>query len=445
MLSSTKNLFTCLLALIGMALSGQSQVLMWGGSIGGPGAESSRTVASDPDGNLIISGSFQSTGADFNPGSGTALLNTTSQSQDIFLAKYDPYGNYLWAKKIGGSGDDIPAKLIVDNGGNIFVAGWYQSAPCDFDPGPGTVNLPTAGLTDMFFARFDPDGNLVWANRVGGSGYDGIHDIAFDTQGNLLITGYFNGTVDFDPSTGISNVPDTGGGDMFLAKYSPEGQLLSVKKAGGTAYEVGNSIACDLSGNIYISGPFMSADADFDPGPGIARLATAGSYDMFLVKFDAEMNFQWVKQTGGGLEEIGGTLKTDPSGNVIVTGVFQSAGIDFDPGSGTMTVSPLGGRDISLAKFSPDGTFLWAKTFGGTQDDYSLGLITDDQGIIYLTGNFQVTMDIDPGQAVKTLNSAGGYDAFLVTLDGSGNYVGHIMARAMKQAVPWRGILTRTS
>jgi len=406
-----------------------AQVLMHAGSIGGSGTESSRSVASDPAGNLVITGCFQGTGADFDPGPGKAQLSASGQSQDIFLAKYDPAGNYLWANKIGGSGDDIPAKVIIDPEGNIYIAGWYQSAPCDFDPGPGNLNLPTAGLTDMFFARFDPEGNLVWANRVGGAGYDGIHDMVFDNDGNLLITGYYNGDVDFNPASGISTLNDTGGGDMFFAKYSKQGQLLDARHAGGTQYEVGNSIAVDRSGNIYISGPFMSTDADFDPGPGIARLSSAGSYDMYLVKFDAALNFQWVNRTGGNLEEIGGTLTTDPYGNVIVTGVFQSAGIDFDPGAGNVSGTPVGGRDISLVKFTPQGTLSWAKTFGGVQDDYSLGLQTDPNGIIYLSGNFLTSMDVDPGAAIKTLTSAGGYDAFLVTLDSNGNYINHIATR----------------
>ncbi|MFH0759918.1 MAG: SBBP repeat-containing protein [Bacteroidota bacterium] len=402
-----------------------AQHIEWARRIGGTGEEGCRSLAIDKQGNVYIAGTFQGTNVDFDPGPGTALISSSNRSVDIVFAKYDPSGNYLWVKRIGGSNEDIPAKIVVDGSGNVFVAGWYQSATCDFDPGPGTVNLGSVGYADMFFAKYDTNGNLCWANRAGSTNYDGVHDIFLDPTGNLLITGYFNGTVNFDPGPGTALLTDAGGGDLFFAKYDASGNYLWAKRAGGTQYEVGNSIITDPAGNIYVSGPFMSTNADFDPGAGTAILGTAGGYDMYLAKYDPSGNYQWAKRTGGILDEIGGQLLPDPSGNLLVAGMYKSANIDFDPGNGIVIISSSGGYDFSLAKYSPQGNLLWAKGFGGTQDDYYNGIITDDQGNVHLSGQYMNSIDLDPGAGSVRLSSAGMNDAFFAKYDSNGNYVSH--------------------
>ncbi len=404
--------------------SGKAQTFEWAKRIGGTGEESCRTMALDNQGNIYLAGTFQGTNVDFNPGTGTALLTSSGGSTDIFFAKYDPSGNYLWANRIGGSGEDIPGKIAVDGSGNVLIAGWYQSASCDFDPGAGTANLGSAGYADVFFAKYDTDGNYIWAKSMGSTGYDGCHDIRTDRSGNVFITGYFNGTVDFDPGAGTATMTDAGGGDLFFAKYGPSGNFLWSKRAGGSQYEVGNSIYIDDTGNIYLSGPFMSPDADFDPGPGTALLSTAGGYDIYLAKYDAAGNYLWAKRAGGSADEIGGDIEIDRSGNVCVLGVYKSANIDFDPGPGTVMLSSAGGWDISVSKFTPGGSLLWVRGFGGSADDYYCGLSLDDDDFIYLSGQFLNTIDLDPGAGTVRVTSAGSYDAFYVLMDPGGKFSG---------------------
>jgi Tol biopolymer transport system component len=380
-------------------------------------------MALDNEGFIFVTGSFQGSNVDFDPGTGNAWLSSSGGSVDIFIAKYDPAGNYLWAKKIGGASEDIPGLVTVDGSGNAIIGGWFSSASCDFDPGAGTVNLGSAGYSDIFFAKYDTDGNYIWAKSMGSTGYDGCHDIRTDQEGNILITGYFNDTVDFNPGPGVATLTHAGGGDLFFAKYDPSGNYLWAKRAGGSFYEVGNSINTDNSGNIYLSGPFMSTDADFDPGAGTAILSTAGGYDMYLAKYDAEGNYLWAKRIGGSADDIGGEIEIDRSGNLLVIGVYKSANIDFDPGSGVTILSSGGGWDLSLSKFTAAGTFLWADGFGGTGDDYHTGLTLDAEDNVYLCGLFSNTIDLDPGAGNVRVTSGGGTDCFYAKFGPSGNYV----------------------
>lgn len=401
--------------------SSDAQTFEWAKRIGGTAQENCRTMALDNQGNIYLAGTFQGT-VDFDPGVGNSLLTSSNSSIDIFFAKYDPSGNYLWAKKVGGASEDVAGEITLDGSGSVYIAGWYSSASCDFDPGSGTVNLGSAGLTDIFFAKYDNDGNYIWAKRIGSTAYDGCHDIRADQSGNVFITGYFNGTVDFDPGPGIATLTDVGAGDLFFAKFDQSGNYLWAKRAGGSQYEVGNSLNTDNSGNIYISGPFMSPDADFDPGAGTALLSTAGGYDMYLAKYDAAGNFMWVKRAGGSADEIGGNVEIDGLGNVVMLGVYKSANIDFDPGPGIKLLSSAGRWDISVSKFNPAGNLLWVNGFGGTGDDYYTGLSLDNDENVYLSGFFSNTIDLDPGVGAVRVSSAGGYDSFYAKFDSDGNY-----------------------
>ena len=143
----------------------EAQTFEWAKRIGGAGEESCRTMALDSQGNIYLTGTFQGTNVDFDPGTGTALLTSSGGSVDIFFAKYDSSGNYLWARRVGGAGEDIPGKIAVDGSGNVLIGGWYSSAGCDFDPGQGTANLSSAGLGDIFFAKYDQSLASHFSNR----------------------------------------------------------------------------------------------------------------------------------------------------------------------------------------------------------------------------------------------------------------------------------------
>jgi len=397
-----------------------SQNYIWAKAIDGTNNSLSNSIQVDVSGNVYITGYFNDT-TDFDPGISTATLASNGQV-DIFVAKYDNMGNYLWAINIGGSGDDIGNFVQLDAGGNVYVTGVYQ-ATVDFDPGAGTANLVSAGASDIFMAKYDNTGNYVWAKSIGNTGADVGNGLQLDASGNVYITGYFAGTVDFDPGIGTANLVSPGiYSDVFIAKYDNTGAYFWAKNIGGPGNDIGNSLQLDASSNIYLTGTFQST-VDFDPGPGTATIASAGGIsDIFIAKYDNMGNYTWAKSLGGPGDEVPYTIQLDAAANVHVTGYF-SATVDFDPGAGTANLISNGNYDVFIGKYDNTGNYIWAKGFGGTGNDVGSYLQLDAAGSVYLTGTFHGNVDFDPGPVTATLNTAGSVDIFISRFDNAGNFL----------------------
>ncbi len=389
---------------------------VWAGNMGGTFADYGYGIAVDGSGNSYVTGYFQGT-ADFDPGAGTANL-TSAGSRDIFIAKYDASGNYVWAGNMGGTSYDIGYGIAVDGSGNSYVTGYFQGT-ADFDPGTGTANLSSAGSIDIFIAKYDASGNYVWAGNMGGTSNEFGFGIAVDGSGNSYVTGYFEGTVDFDPGTGTANLSSAGNNDIFIAKYEASGNYAWAIQAGGTSNDIGYGIAVDGSGNSYVTGYFQGT-VDFDPGTGTVNLSSAGGYDIFIAKYDASGNYAWAIQAGGTSDEFGFGIAVDGSGNSYVTGYFQGTA-DFDPGAGTANLTSAGNNDIFIAKYDASGNYVWAGNMGGTSADYGYGIAVDGSGNSYVTGYFQGTADFDPSANTYNLTSAGSSDIFVAKVKPDGS------------------------
>ncbi|MBK9256192.1 MAG: SBBP repeat-containing protein [Saprospiraceae bacterium] len=328
--------------------------------------------------------------------------------------------DFLWAKSMGGTSSDIGIGIAVDGSGNVYTAGSFQGT-ADFDPGAGTANLTSAGFQDIFVSKLDANGNFLWAKSMGGTSSDIGIGIAVDGSGNVYTTGYFNGTIDFDPGAGMVNLSSAGNGDIFVSKLDANGNFLWAKSMGGTGEDIGRGIAVDGSGNVYTTGNFAGT-VDFDPGAGTANLISAGSRDIFVSKLDANGNFLWAKSMGGTGDDYAIAIAMDGSGNVYTTGNFAGT-VDFDPGAGTANLISAGSRDIFVSKLDANGNFLWAKSMGGTAEDNGSGIVVDGSGNVYTMGNFQGTADFDPGAGTANLISAGSRDIFVLKLDANGNFL----------------------
>ena len=198
-------------------------------------------------------------------------------------------------------------------------------------------------------------------------------------------------------------------------------EYVWAKVMGGTSIDQGKSVAVDAIGNVYTTG-FFQGTTDFDPGAGTANLTSAGSYDIFVSKFDANGNYVWAKAMGGTGVDIGFGIAVDANGNVYTTGYFERT-VDFDPGAGTVNLTSAGAADIFVSKLDVNGNYVWAKATGGSTNDISYGIAVDGSGNVYTTGYFQGIVDFDPGAATSNLTSAGSADIFVRKLDANGNYV----------------------
>ena len=394
----------------------------WAKRMGGTSFEEGNAIAVDAAGNVYTTGDFYST-ADFDPGAGAFNL-TSAGASDIFVSKLDRAGNFVWAKRMGGTAIDKDEgnAIAVDAAGNVYTTGDFYSA-VDFDPGAGVFNLTSAGQSDIFVSKLDSSGNFVWAKRMGGTSSDFGDAIAIDDAGNVYTTGSFRGTVDFDPGAVWFNLTSAGIRNIFVSKLDDSGNFVWAKRMGGTDYDKGNAIAVDAAGNVYTTGNFYST-ADFDPGAGAFNLTSAGASDIFVSKLDRAGNFVWAKRMGGTAidKDEGNAIAVDAAGNVYTTGDFYSA-VDFDPGAGVFNLTSAGQSDIFVSKLDSSGNFVWAKRMGGTSSDFGDAIAIDDAGNVYTTGSFRGTVDFDPGAVWFNLTSAGIRNIFVSKLDDSGNFV----------------------
>ncbi|MFN4286836.1 MAG: T9SS type A sorting domain-containing protein [Lacibacter sp.] len=183
--------------------------------IGSSSFDQANAIGVDASGNVYVAGYFDGF-VDFDPGAGTAIL-TSSSSLDIFLAKYDASGNYVFAHKIGSTPGESALGLALDGSGSVYISGYFQGI-VDFDPGAGIANLESTGSTDIFIAKYTAAGNYVFAKKIGSAGSDYGNSIAADGN-HLYVTGYINGMADTDPSTETINIETINGIDSYIAKY----------------------------------------------------------------------------------------------------------------------------------------------------------------------------------------------------------------------------------
>ena len=390
--------------------------LLWAKTYGNVGADVARSIVVDGSGNTYTTGYLEGT-VDFDPGPGNTMT-TGGGFHDAFVLKLDASGNLVWARAFGGTQADSGWSVAVDGSGNTYTTGSFNGT-ADFDPSSNTTNLISAGGNDVFVSKLDASGNLVWARGFGGTVEDISQSVAVDSSGNVYTTGYFNGTADFDPGSGITNLTPAGGNDMFISKLNASGNLAWAKAIGDVDPDIGRSVAVDGSGNIYITGNFNGA-VDFDPGSGSTILTSAGNNDVFMLKLNTSGNLVWARAFGGASSDIGRSVAVDGSGNTYVTGHFQGTA-DFDPGAGFDNQTSEGNNDVFLSKLDASGNLLWAKTFGGPNSHIAVSVAVDGSGNTYITGYFVGATDFDPGPGTANLTSSSTNDMFVLKLDALGS------------------------
>lgn len=272
---------------------------------GGTGRTSANGIALDTAGNIYVAGGFEGSEA-----FGASVVASIEGSRDILVAKFDNAGQLVWARRAGGKLFDEALGIAIDHNGGIVVTGRFEGAS-DF----GGVTLNGSGDADIFVAKYDGDGNVLWAKKAGGSRKDTGNGIATDKAGNIYLTGMFYDRATFDSSA----ISATGtNSDIFIAKYNPSGNLIWVKTAGGPGADIGAGIAADADGNVFVTGSFEVA-----PNFNSTLLVTSGATDLFGAKYGESGDLIWARNAGGNKGDAGAGIAVDTTGNAFITGSFQ--------------------------------------------------------------------------------------------------------------------------
>jgi hypothetical protein len=419
-----KRLLTPLLLFLTIHLSAQQDNFLWAKDIA-IGNVTGTTMVLDSDGNIYTAGGFFN-GFDFDPGPDTLPLPSTGTG---FISKLDPSGNLLWVKQISGTNEQPILSMCVDFYQNVYLTGWFNGT-ADFDPGPNTYNLTsTFGQSSCYILKLDANGNFVWAQSLASGSFNSAsigNSIACDYTGmNIYVTGQFSDTISFfSPMFGPirlgNSIFDT---DCFIAHLDAQGNAMWAKKIGDVNNDFGSAICVDNSGDVVVSGYFIGT-VDFDPGPGIETMSSGANSNAFALKLHPWGDLVWARNIGdasNACEHI--TSVFAGNGDVLVTGNFEGT-TDFDPGIAVYNMScPY--HDGFLLKLDANGDFVWARQFGDATNgqDIVRSVVEDGAGNCYLTGDFEQSIDFDPGAGVYNLTAISSYDAFISKTDINGNFI----------------------
>ncbi len=408
------------------------------GQIGGAAGSvlSGGPKAMDAQGNTFLSGKFTGT-VDFDPRSDVVVERTSSAQGDGFVAKYTSQGALSWVRQMDVRGDGV----TLDPAGVPHVFGYFIGT---VDFGSGNILESAGGNEGPFVLKMNPaTGDTIWART--GTGW-GVRGVSVGADGSVFSTGSFSQQTDFDT---LQSYPDnrdilTATGwttsrkdrtnystDAFVLKLDSEGKFVSVFKVGGIKSDRGESIKVDVGVSGYGSLYFMTSfqeRADFDPGRRVSNRISAGLMDVGYARYaitPTTATFGWVQSIGGG--EIGWQLNAD-SQHLYITGeLIDSA--DFDPSSGTRTVTPDAGGSGAIAKYrKSDGGLEWVGQLNGPGYSRVLAGFAADEanGMFYFGGGFDQTMNyIDPlGVSSSPLSSDGGQDGFVLKVNSAGIHQG---------------------
>lgn len=395
--------------------------LIWGLNLGGVGYDFVTSVAIDDSNNVVIGGQFADT-VDFNPGAGVNLLYGQSKNSNAFLAKYDSLGKHIWSFALNSSFSSYTTEVRIDANSNILATGHFSDT-ADFDPSASSANLMAYGGTDVFLAKYRPNGQYIWAKQIGGSSSESAYSMALSTKGNVFLTGSFRDTADFDPSSGSATLTSYYQNDLFLAKYSSNGQYLWAEHLGDSnGYIIASEIALDTNENFYITG-FIGGSIDFDPSSSSNVLL--GLTDGYVAKYDSSGNFNWAFLIGGNGSDRGHTITADNFGYVWAGGLF-SGEVDFNPGIGIAKLNSKVNYARQASYFAryeqSKGTYkaAWSTTDRKGGPEAILGLVHDSKGNIYTTGYYYGKVDFDPACNVNMLNGKVMYTSFVAKYDTLG-------------------------
>ncbi len=345
---------------------------------------------------------------------------------DIIIIKFNSFGNFLWAKRLGNENNYYQGfSIAVDNSSNIIVTGMITgkadlNGDGDFsDDFENSINT----YNDIFISKFNSNGNFNWSKRLaGGTSYS----ITTDNDNNIIVTGYTYGNADLD-GDGIPESTGYGLEDIFISKFDSYGDFKWSKRLGGSGQDYGYSIATDNDNNIIITGKVynnadLNGDGDSTDGSAESNFTFQSIGELFISKFNSSGDFQWAKRIGSYPASSGNSIITDNSNNVIVAGcISNGANLDGD-GVGDISLR-YNSQSFYLGKFDSSGNSLWARTsatiLGKKNIEEARSVTIDNYDNIIITGytygsDLEVDLDGDGntlGDAEKS--GSGSQDAFI--------------------------------
>ena len=327
--------------------------LAWAKSAGGLSPDLGYGITTLSDNSTVVTGCFAGS-ATFGPGEPNETVLTSVGSYDIFIARYNPDGTLAWAKSAGGFGWDESWGITAISDNSTVVTGNFRSGAIFGQSEPNETALYSAGYDDIFIARYNADGTLAWAKSAGGASIDEGLGITTLSDNSTVVTGSFYDTATFGPLEPNQTVLTASGEDIFIARYNPNGTLAWAKRAGGTGSEEGIGIATLSDNSTVVTGNFLGSVSTFGQGEmNETVLTSAGSWDIFIARYNPNGTLAWAKCAGGTDIEVDYGITALSDDSTVVAGRFNNSAT-FGPGEPNETIlTSAGADDIYIARFEP--------------------------------------------------------------------------------------------
>lgn len=388
---------------------GQVPNWVWANNATGLRSEEGNAVAVDKQGNVLITGFYD----DLSSGPYTIDIGSTTLTSkggvDIFVAKYNSAGQLLWAKTIGGVGEDRSTGIATDAAGNVYVCGYFNSATIYCD----SISANTTAGFNVFVCKYNSSGAIEWINTAGGSSADYCYSITVEPNGIGYLTGMFKSPTLSFGNINLNNQYATFSAKLFIAKFNPTGNWVWAKTL-SDGVSSGNGICLGRNADLFLTGSY-SGTAVFDT----TTITSNGSKDIFIARYDTSGNTLWVKGIGGSLEESGNAVTSDIHGNAILTGFTKSISLQIGGNSYSNSGSPDG--DILIIQYNLSGAFNWARKATGYSNDTGLSISADGLGNTYTTGYYNgstLSFGAITINSASVTTSVG--DMFVVKYDSTG-------------------------
>lgn len=325
-----------------------------------------------------------------------------------------------WGNSIGGVNSDICKNIGVDKEGNVYISG-YLNDTLNMD---GLI-LKTNGTSDIYIAKYTQHGDLIWAKNVGGPLGDEPEDMYVDDEGNIFITGFFHDAVDFDPGSGVSMKVSKGNADVFVARYTTNGDLVWVETFGGEDEE-SNDRAYGMSvhpkGYVFITGHYGS-DIKVGSGNKGYTVDGFGDWDVFYAKYDINGQKHFIRGFGGLGKDAGRGIEVSKNFDIYISGYFsETVDMDINHPNANLLVSN-GANDAFIAKYDIQGRHKWSYGFGGEGDDRAHDISLHQNNNIYITGYYKYSIDLNPQDDLSGTHLGTKFeDIFLAKFNQNGQY-----------------------
>ena len=410
----------------------------WAARATSNGADVGYSLTTDTGSNVYVTGQYTNTFTLYNS-SETAFSNTLANVAgtvgDVFVAKYNGFtGAVSWAARATSNGSDIGYGIVTDLGTNVYVSGQYSNTLTIYNSNTTSFGntLSNVGANGSFLGKYDTNsGSVISANstrsNVSASSIS-VLSVAYDaTSSNVYVSGYYNGVfIAYDQKQNPVFTPDpVPVQSSFLAKYTPNGQILWFAKQAAVTTAAAQSVTVDASGNVYVTGQYTGTMNVFSSsGTQFSNtLANSGSSDVFIIKYSSTGNVTWAARAGSLGADVGNSIITDPGSNVYVTGqygglltIYNSSGTAF-----SNTLAQIVGFDAFILKYDGfTGNVSWVARAGSAGSDAGVGITSDTGSNVYTTGYYNGTMTFYNSSTTafsNTLAQIGGADVFIAKYD----------------------------